>query len=169
MPEDTIQNAQITDEEFAAAAHPPDLRGRINLRIEQALQLEIENIAEDSRYPLNSSSQVVRYCCLVGLDRLRAWQPGETLLGGIKTANALLLRDQIQCETADLMMRMGERVKWYIDHEYYDECIDLVAKVRSYFDGLPEDFWAGRIRQEIDTKFIEWLDIIDAKRDLKGS
>jgi hypothetical protein len=162
MPENDT-GPQISDDEFLAAVSPRDLHGRINLRIEKSLQHEIENIAEDSRYPLNSSSEVVRYCCLYGLERLREWKPGPTLLGNIKAANALMARDKIQCETVDLLARLDERIDWYITNNYFDEAIDLVARVRAYFDSS-EDFWASRIRSEIDAKFSGWLDQIDARR-----
>ena len=89
----------IRDEDLAAALSPPDLKGRINLRIEQRLQQELEDIAEDNDYPLRSVSQVVRYCCMIGLERLREWKPKPTLLGAIKAANALAVRDKIQSET----------------------------------------------------------------------
>src|SRR3990167_4684360 len=113
MPEnDTPQDTPQFDisEEFQAATSPRDLRGRINLRVEQALQQEIEDIADDARYPLRSVSEVIRYCCLIGLQRLRSWKPAPTLLGQIRTANALLARDKLQCESLELLERMDERI-----------------------------------------------------------
>lgn len=157
-------NTIIPDELFAAAISPPDLKGRINLRIDAALQQEIEDIAEDARYPLCSPSEVVRFCCMRGLEMLRSWYPAPTLLGNIKAANALLLRDKLQCETLDLLGRMNERILWYIEKGYYDEAIELVAKIRSYFDGFHDDFWARHIQDEIDSRVVAWLDAIDAKR-----
>ena len=164
MPENDIHGIEIPEEEFAAAIAPPDLRGRINLRVESMLQEEIENIAEDTRYPLNSVSEVIRYCCLLGISRLRQWQKAPTLLGAIRTANALVVRDKLQCEAADLLDRMDERINWYVERKFYDEAIDLVGKVRSYFDGLPQDFWSEYIKQEIDNRFIQWLVRIDASK-----
>ena len=155
----------ITDDEFTAAVSPPDCKGRINLRCEQMLQQEIEDIAEDSRYPLKSASEVVRYCCLLGLQRLRLWKPAPTLLGSIRAANALVLRDKLQCEALDLLQKLDERVEWYIANKHYEEVVDLVAKVRSYFEGLPDEFWGTYIRQEIDTRFIGWLTRIDSERE----
>lgn len=163
---DTENSILISDEEFAAAVSPRDLRGRINLRIDQALQGEIENIADDSRYPLNSASEVVRYCCLLGLDKLRQWKPGPTLLGVIRSSSALLLRDKIQCESLELLQRLEERAFWYIEHQSYDEAIDIVAKVRSYFSGIEDEYWSKRMQQEIDDRFIVWMDAIDkAQKD----
>ena len=153
------------DEEFQAAASPRDLRGRINFRTEQALQQEIEDIADDSRYPLRSMSEVIRYCCIVGLQRLRLWKPAPTLLGQIRMANALLARDKLQCESLELLERMDERIQWYVAHKHYDEVIELVARVRSYFDGLPAEFWSDHIQQQLDERFIQWMDKIDAERD----
>ena len=108
------QQFEIPADEFQAAVSPPDLRGRINLRLEQVLQKEIEDIAEDSRYPLHSSSEVVRYCCLLGLERLRKWKPAPSLLGQIKAANALVMRDKLQCDAMELLDRMDARIAWFI-------------------------------------------------------
>lgn len=158
------QQFEIPADEFQAAVSPPDLRGRINLRLEQVLQKEIEDIAEDSSYPLNSVSEVVRYCCLIGLERLRQWVPKPNMLGQIKTATALVIRDKLQCESLDLLQRLDERVDWYIANKFYDEVIDLVAKVRAHFDGFPDDFWATHMQGEIDKRFAIWLDRIDEAR-----
>mgnify|MGYP001566326457 CR=1 FL=1 len=171
MPNDNdkqdIAQFEIPEDEFAAAVSPPDCKGRINLRCEQMLQQEIEDIAEDSRYPLRSVSEVVRFCCLLGLQRLRQWKPAPTLLGSIRSASALVMRDRMQCEAIDLMSRLEERVNWYIVNRHFDEVVDLVAKVRSYFDGLPSDFWSEYLSREIDSKFAKWLDRIDAERSRK--
>lgn len=153
----------ISEEEIQAAISPPDLQGRINLRVDKALQAEIDDIAEDTRYPFNSASEVVRYCLLAGIPRIREWKPGETLLGNIRAANALVLRDKIQCETLDLLTRLDERINWYIDNAFYDEVIDLVARVRGYFDGFAANFWGEYIQSEIDKKFAAWMDVIDGK------
>jgi len=169
MPEDNNgqtapSSTEISDSEWMAAISPPDLKGRINLRIDQALQAEIERIAEDSRYPLNSASEVVRFCCLLGLERIRQWDhPAPTLLGQIKAASAIVLRDKIQCDATQLLDRMDERIAWYIEHHEYDQIIDLVAKVRSYFEES-KDFWADHIKQNIDARFILWMETIDALR-----
>ena len=160
MSEDINATFEIQDSEFHAASSPPDLKGRINLRVDQALQQEIEDIAEDSRYPLNSSSEVVRYCCLLGLERLRQWKPAPTLLGQIKAASALVMRDKLQCDALALLDRMDERIKWYIENGNPDQVIDLVAKVRANFD-QSNDFWSAHIRQEIDIRFTRWMDAID--------
>lgn len=160
MPEDNDATFAITDSEFAEASSPHDLKGRINLRIDQALQQEIEDIAEDRRYPLNSSSEVIRYCCLLGVERLRKWKPAPSLLGQIKAASALMMRDKLQCEALSLLESMDERIAWYIENKKYDEVIDLVAKVRSYFEES-NDFWAGHIKQNIDARFIHWMNVID--------
>ncbi len=163
MSEDTNATFTIPDSEFAEAASPRDLKGRINLRIDQALQQEIEDIAEDRRYPLNSSSEVVRYCCLLGLDRLRQWKPAPTLLGQIKAASALVMRDKLQCEALDLLDRLDERINWYVTNGKYEEVIDIVAKVRAYFDQSSE-FWAVHIRESIDERFANWVTVIDGLR-----
>jgi hypothetical protein len=163
---DTFQG--IT-EELAVAVSPPDLKGRINLRVDAALQEEIESIAEDTRYPLRSVSEVIRFCCISGLQRLREWQPAPTLLGQIKAASALVMRDKLQCESMELMQRLEERVDYYIDKGYYDEVLTLVGKVRSYFDGQEDDFWTQKLRDEIDTKLIEWFEKIDAKQSAESS
>lgn len=155
----------VTEDEFAAAISPPDLKGRINLRVESMLQEEIENIAEDSRYPLNSVSEVIRYCCLLGLSRLRQWKPAPTLIGAIRAANALVVRDKLQCDATDLLERMDERINWYIERGHYDEAIDLVGQVRSHFEGLPKDFWSVYIKDEIDKRFMQWLERIDATKE----
>lgn len=164
MSEVTETNLEIPDSEFDAAISPPDLKGRINLRIDTALQQEIEDIADDSRYPLNSASEVVRYCCLHGLERLRQWKPSRTLLGSIKAASTLVLRDKIQCASIDLLERLDERVNWYIEREHFDEVIDLCARVKANFDGYPDDFWAAYIQTELDKRFAGYLDRIDAIR-----
>lgn len=155
---------EISQEEFLAAASPSDLKGRINLRLDQLLQEEIESIAEDTAYPLKSVSEVVRFCCIDGLQRLRKWKPKTTLLGAIKTANALMMRDKLQCESIEMLTRMDERVDWYVQNGHYEEVIDLVAQVRSYFDDMPNEFWATKIRQDIDERFIQYMDRIDAIR-----
>ncbi len=154
----------IPQEEFNAAVSPSNLRGRINLRLEQALQSEIESIADDVRFPLNSVSEVVRYCCLLGIERLRAWQPEGTLLGSIKAANALMVRDKMQCESLELLQRLDERVDWYISNGFFDRVIDLVGEVRTYFDNQESDFWSVYIQKGIDTRFQAWLDRIDKVR-----
>ena len=154
---------EIQESEFAAAVSPADLKGRINLRIDQALQQEIEDIADDMRYPLNSSSEVVRFCLIDGIERLRQWRPAPTLLGRIKAASALVIRDKMQCEILELLERLDERVNWYLANGYFEEVIDLVARVRSYFDGL-DDFWAKRVRDDLDTRFVTWMDTIDSMR-----
>ena len=164
MPED-ISTFEIPDSEFEAAASPGDLKGRLNIRLDSAMQQEIENIRDDGRYPLNSSSEVVRYCCLLGLERLRQWKPAPTLLGRIKTASALVLRDKMQSESIELLNRLDERVEWYIQNAHYDSVLDLVAQVRSYFDDVSDEFWASYIQTEIDKRFIAWMDRIDI---LKG-
>lgn|SRR3990167_8053273 len=157
-------SASISDEEFAAAVSPSDVRGRINLRLDAAMEREIHDIAEDNRYPLNSVSEVVRYCCLAGLQRLRDWKPGPTLLGNIRSANALMLRDKIQCEAVDLLHRLDERVCWYIQRGSLDEALDIIARVRSYFDNIPDEYWAKHIQEEIDAKCLQWMDAMDAAR-----
>ncbi len=163
MSEDTNASFTIPDSEFAEATSPRDLKGRINLRIDQALQQEIEDIADDRRYPLNSSSEVVRYCCLLGLERLRQWQPAPSLLGQIKAASALVMRDKLQCDALDLLDRLDERIKWYIENSKFDEVIDIVAKVRANFDQSSE-FWAVHIRENIDLRFASWMSVIDGLR-----
>jgi len=162
--DDVHEQFDIRDEDLAAALSPPDLKGRINLRIEQRLQQELEDIAEDNDYPLRSVSQVVRYCCMIGLERLREWKPKPTLLGAIKAANALAVRDKIQSETTDLMDRLEERVTWHIDNGSYDEAINLVGNVRSHFESVPQDWWRDRSIADIDRKFEEWLTRIDQRR-----
>ena len=109
-------------------------------------------------------SEVVRFCCIAGIERLRAWNPAPTLLGAIKSANALILRDKLQCESMELLERAGDRVHWYIEKGAYDEAISFVAELRSYFDEVPDSFWKEYVVTEIDRKFVEWLDIIDAAR-----
>ncbi len=154
----------ISEEDFRAAVSPPDLKGRINLRLEQMLQQEIEDISEDNRYPLKSISEVVRFCCLIGLQHLRQWKPAPTLLGAIKAANALVIRDRIQCESLELINRLDERIQWYISSKNYDEAITLVAQVRSYFETVSDDFWKTYIIGEIDKKFNEWYKLIDSSK-----
>lgn len=163
MPEE-VKQSTIDDADFAAAVSPPDLRGRINLRIDTALQQEIENIAEDRRYPLNSSSEVVRFCCLLGLERLREWQPAPTLLGQIKAASALVTHDKLQCDALDLLEHLDARIGWYVEHSHFDEAIDIVARVRAYFDGMTGEFWAEYIRDEIDKRFVVWMSTMDTLR-----
>ena len=169
MPEhDNLHDAptfDISEEEFAAATCPPDLKGRINLRLEQMLAQEIEDIAEDSRYPLRSVSEVVRYCCLIGLSRLRQWKPQPTLLGAIKAANAMATRDKIQCDALDLINRMDDRVRWYIEHGEYDEAVTFVGTIRSYFEGIQDDFWKRHILGQIDEKFSQWYQAIEESRN----
>jgi len=158
---------QISEEYFQAAVSPPDLKGRINLRLEQMLQQEIEDIAEDNRYPLKSVSEVVRFCCLIGLAQLREWKPAPTLLGAIKAATTLAVRDKIQCDSLDLIQRLDERVKWYISHREFDEAISLVGEVRSYFEGISDEFWKRYILNQIDSKFQQWYQSIDDARKEK--
>lgn len=164
IPDTTDTAADIEQAEFIAAVSPPDLRGRLNIRVEQLLQKEIEDIAEDSRYPLNSPSAVVRFCLRDGLERLRRWKPGKTLLGQIKAAQEMLLRDKLQCEALELLTRLDERVDWYISNGYYDEVLGLVASVESHFADLPNDFWAKYIRDEIYRRVVLWQSKIDELR-----
>ena len=159
----------ISEDDFRAAVSPPDLKGRINLRLEQMLQQEIEDIAEDGRYPLKSISEVVRFCCLLGMQHLRQWKPAPTLLGAIKAANALVIRDKIQCESLDLIDRLGERVRWYCEHKHFDQAISLVAEVRSYFEVLHDEFWKEYTLAEIDKKFAQWNADIDRSRSADKS
>lgn len=164
-PNDPSQSL-ISEEEFAAAQSPPDLKGRINLRLEQMLQQEIEDIAEDSRYPLKSVSEVVRFCCLIGIERLRDWKPQPTLIGAIKAANALATRDKIQSDAMDLIQRLDERINWYINERAFEEAVSLVAQVRSYFEVLPDDgFWRRHIIEQIDAKFMQWQTSIDKAQE----
>jgi hypothetical protein len=151
----------ITDEEFEAAVSPPDTKGRINLRIEQMLEEEIHSIAENTEYPLYSASEVVRFCCMHGLDRLRQWKPRPTLLGALKAANALAVRDKLQCDALTMIERLDERMHWYIEHEHFDEAIDFIAKMRSYFDGVRADFWSRYIVEKIDGRFAYWVEAIE--------
>lgn len=161
------QQFEIAEEEFEAAVSPPDLKGRINLRIDQMLQQELEDIAESTDYPLNKVSQVVRYCCLLGLERLRQWKPRPTLLGAIKAANAVVIRDRIQCDALDLMQRVDERVRWYIQHGHYDEAVTFVAQIRSYFEGIDDSFWRKHILKDIDDKFLGWYADIETAQNAK--
>lgn len=154
----------IAEDDFRAAVSPPDLKGRINLRLEQMLQQEIEDVVDDNRYPLKSVSEVVRFCCLIGLQHLRQWKPAPTLLGAIKAANALVIRDKIQCESLDLIDRLDARIKWYIEHREFDEAISLVGQIRSYFEVLDDEFWKKYILERIDTKFGQWLQSIEEAR-----
>lgn len=167
--QDSTSTFEIPEEEFAAAVSPLDLKGRINLRIEQALQQEIENLAEDKRYPLNSASEVVRYCCLLGIERLRAWKPAPTLLGSIKAANALVIRDKMQCESLELLDRLDERMSWYLTRGHHDEAIELVARIRGHFDNFTDQFWAQHIQSEIDKRCILWMDQIESASNLNTS
>lgn len=160
MPDNTPA-FELSSEDLVAAVSPPDLRGRINLRIDAALERELENLKEDRDYPFKSVSEIVRYCCFVGLDQLRKWKPKPTLLGQIRSASTLLARDKIQCELVDLMHLLEERVLWYIENGHGDEVIDLVARVRSQFPEENKEFWMEWIRNEIDTKFVEWSQLID--------
>lgn len=162
---DTDASFQLSDEIIQAAISPPDVQGRINLRLEKALQNEIEDIAEDSRYPFKSVSEVVRFCCHLGMQELRDWKPAPTLLGAIRAASALAVRDKIQCESIDLIQRLEERIRWYIDHKEYDEAITLVGQIRSYFEGLREEFWRNYMIKQIDAKFEQWLQEIDIARN----
>lgn len=163
--EDNQDSLVISESEFDAAVSPPDCKGRINLRVEQMLQKELEDIAEDSNYPLDSVSQVVRYCCMVGLERLRQWKPRPTMLGALKAANSLIARDRIQSESMDLVQRMDERVRWYIQRREFDEAITLVATVRAQFESVADTFWKRHIIKEIDTKFQQWYqDIEEAQK-----
>lgn len=155
----------ISEEDFRAAVSPPDLKGRINLRLEQMLAQEIEDISEDNRYPLKSISEVVRFCCLIGLQHLRQWKPAPTLLGAIKAANSLVIRDKIQCESLELITRLDERIKWYIEKEEFDEAITLVGQVRSYFEVLNEEFWKTYILKEISEKESCWFEAIERKKE----
>lgn len=164
MSQDNISAFEIPESEFAAAVSPGDLKGRLNIRLDSAMQQEIENIRDDCRYPLHSASEVVRYCCLLGLERLRQWRPAPTLLGRIKAASALIMRDKMQCESLELLNRLDERVEWYIQNAYYDEVLDLVAQVRAYFDDVSDEFWASKIQTEIDSRFVAWMDRIDLLR-----
>lgn len=154
----------IREDEFQQATSPSDLKGRINLRVEAALQKELEDIAEDSEYPLRSVSEVVRFCCLDGMQRLRQWKPKPSLLGAIKAANALMARDQIQADAADLVIRLDKRVNWYLERDHIDEALELVAKMRGYFDGVDKSFWSEYILREIDAKISGWFDRIDQKK-----
>lgn len=155
---------EIQQSEFDIATSPNDLRGRLNVRVDNALQREIEDIAENVQYPLNSVSEVVRFCCLRGLEYLRQWKPEPTLLGTIKAASALLARDKIQCETIDLLDKLDERVQWYIANGFYDEVIELVAQIRAHFDNVG-GFWSKHIQKEIDLRFSTWMGIIDGERE----
>lgn len=163
---DKPQASIISDEEFAAAISPPDLRGRINLRLEQMLQQELEDIADDARYPLKSVSEVVRFCCLLGLERLRAWNPRPTMLGTIKAANACIVRDRMQCDASDLLERMDERVNWYLERKHYDEAVSFVGQVMSYFEGLENDFWKEYFIKSIDDRFKQWYARIEHSQRL---
>lgn len=156
-------DVEIPDEEFAAAASPPDLSGRVSIRCERALQAEIESIAEDSRYPLNSVSQVVRYCCLAGLERLRQWRPKNTIIGQIQAANSLMLRDKLQADALEMLDRLDQRIEWYIQSGFYDEAIDIAGRIAAHFSGL-EGFWAEYVRAEIDKRFDGWMNRIDEVR-----
>ena len=161
------EESSIQDNEFLAAVSPADLKGRINLRVEYALQKEIEDIAEDTRYPLQSVSEVVRFCCTLGLEKLRQWKPRPTLIGAIKSANALVQRDKIQMDTMDMLVKLDERITWYIQQKAFDEAVSLVAQIRSYFDGIPDDFWKRHILDAIDERFMVWSDRIDAAHKRK--
>lgn len=157
---------EITTEEFAAAVSPRDLRGRINLRIESWLQQEIEQIADDSRFPLHSPSEVVRFCLRDGLMRLRAWNQSPTMLGQLKSAHALMMRDKMQCEAIELLTRLDERVEWYIANGFYDEVLTVAGEVFTHFNisGLSNDFWAKYMRDEIDKRMLVWQERIDTLR-----
>ena len=156
----------ISDEEFAAASSPSDLRGRINLRIEQMLQQEIEDIAEDIRYPLHSVSEVVRFCCLLGIERLHDWKPRKSLLGAIKAANACIVRDRLQCESLELLGKMDTRVNWYIERQAYDEAISFIGQIMAYFEGLENDFWKEHFVTSIDERFKQWYARIEHCRKM---
>lgn len=164
MPDDTSPVVEISEEDLAVAVSPYDVAGRVNARLSRLMENEIHRIAEDSRYPLNSVSEVVRYCCSLGLEKLRQWKPTGNMLGTIKAASALLLRDRLQYESLELLERLDERVEWYISQKLYDEVIDLVARTRACFDNMPDDFWSVRIQQEIDKRFVAWMDRIDIEK-----
>lgn len=142
--------------EFEAAVSPKNLKGRITCRTDDMMLKELEDIAESSLYPLNSVSEVVRFCCMAGLERIREWKPAPTLLGAIKAANQIISKDKLQCEANDIVTRLSDRVEWYIQNGFYDEAIDLVAKVRTSFAGTESNFWAEQIINQIDLKFVEW-------------
>jgi hypothetical protein len=63
-----------------------------------------------------------------------------------------------------MLAQLDERMRWYIDNGYYDEGIDLVAKIRSYFDGVTDSFWSEYVQRELDERFIKWLDEIDKRK-----
>lgn len=149
-------SAKIADDEFGMAASPPNVHGRINLRIEKALEEEIHAIAEDSRYPLNSVSQVVRFCCLSGIKRLRMWEPRPTLLSSIRAATALAVRDKIQSEAIELLERMDERVRWYVEHNEVLEAYRLVGEMRDCFRDAADGFWKTHILAEMEKRFQYW-------------
>lgn len=163
-------SVEISDDEFNSAASPPDVNGRINLRLEKALEQEIHHIAEDSRYPLKSVSQVVRFCCLTGIDRLRKWEPRPTLLGAIRAGSSLAARDKLQCDALDMLDRMDERIKWYVEHGAIDEAMAFAAEVESYFIDVQSTFWSRHIVAEIRKRFSVWYerfeDIQDGQQNL---
>jgi hypothetical protein len=166
-------SAEISDDEFSSAASPSDTHGRINLRIEKRLEQEIHDIADDTRYPLKSVSQVVRFCCIDGLKRLRKWNPRPTLLGAIHAANALAVRDRMQCDAIEMLDRMDERLEWYVDRREIQEAIILSAEIAHYFEELQDGYWKEYILREIDKRMKGWyarFDMLeqDAKKTSDG-
>lgn len=164
MAEEISPTFEIPEEDFWAASAPPDVKGRINIRIEQALQKELEDIAENRNYPLHSMSEVVRFCLLEGIKKLRQWKPQPTLLPAIRAANAIAIRDKIQCEATDVISKMDERIQWYARTGNFDQAIELIGQIRSYFEGVQQTFWSQYMLQQIDAKFEEWLNMIDTAR-----
>lgn len=164
-PDNSPPQIDIPEDDFHAARAPRDLRGRLNLRMEEMMERELRDVAEDPRYPLNTISEVGRFCLLLGMQRLLEWQPRKTMLGSMRAASAVIERDRMQAEAMDLIDRMDERIHWYVEQGEYDEAICLVAEIRSYFDGLIEDFWRRHIVETIDKRFEDWLQLIDRERN----
>ena len=133
---------------------------RIFVRVTPRMRDWLASYTNDKRFPFKGLNHLARWCIEQGLRKLDRIRPTPTLTTQIAAMQNVLYEEEIAAAFAQVFAQAEARISHYLQDGAKGEACRVVASLRHEIDGIPDGYWKGKYKREIQTR---WGDL------LKGS
>lgn len=115
-------------------------------------------IIASKKYPFRVMGDMYRWCIVDGIKRLAAGAGINSVVAHADTIMTILTDEDYQLQFAENFTAMKRVVDRYVERNAMGKARELVTRIRTEIDRMPEGYWRDQYTGELETKYGSLLD-----------
>lgn len=131
---------------------------RAMCRMQPAYWRIASEIIASKKYPFRVMGDLFRWCIVDGIKRLAQGAGINSVVAHADTIMTILTDEDYQLQFAENFTAMKRVVDRYVERNATSKARELVTRIRSEIDKMPEGYWRDQYTNELETKYGQLLD-----------